>query len=77
MCIRCGKQSEGHSRLFKDKLIIESPFMGFGERCLYSYQEVKNEYNKYLEEDIEEEEIKNIMKNKFNNLKGKELVKKI
>ena len=68
-CVRCGVKKTGHSRDFEDKLIIESGNMGFGERCLTSYDEVREEYFRLESSQTDEEEIVLIMKKKYNNQK--------
>lgn len=66
-CIKCGKIETEHSREFKDKLIIESGNMGFGERCLTDYGIVRNEYQTLV--DSNKKNIAKTLIKKYNNQK--------
>ena len=52
---------------FKDKLIIESGNMGFGERCLTDYGIVRNEYQTLV--DSNKKNIAKTLIKKYNNQK--------
>lgn len=75
-CLKCGKIKREHSRFYKDKLIIESGNMGFGERCINSFEEVKAYYNELVDsEEFTSDEIREIMIKKYNKQKTKVLKK--
>lgn len=65
-CVRCGMLKSEHSRSFKDKLILESGNMGFGERCIADYDKIKEEYLSYESQGEENEQIAKIMIKKYN-----------
>lgn len=69
-CIKCGKYKTGHSREFLDNLIIESGNMGFGEQCLTSYENVRNEYLELEAQQIDKKEVVKTLTRKYNNQKG-------
>lgn len=68
-CIKCRKYKTGHSREFFGKLIIESGNMGFGEQCLTSYENVRNEYLELESQQIDKKEITKTLVKKYNNQK--------
>ena len=75
-CLKCGKIKREHSRFYKDKLVIESGNMGFGEKCLNSFEEVKSYYDELASsEEFTDEEIKDLIIKRYNNQKRKTLKK--
>lgn len=68
-CIKCGIIEIDHSRNFKDKLIIESGNMGFGERCLSDYDVVRSEYLRHESSGEDKKSIVKTMIKKYNNQK--------
>lgn len=70
-CVKCGITEIGHSKNFKNKLIIESGNMGFGEKCLSDYGVVRSEYLQLEASGQNDKCIARTMIKKYNNQKSK------
>lgn len=68
-CIRCGITKTSHSKNFKNKIIMESENMEFGEIFLSNYNIMRKEYLDLESSTIDKEDIAKIMIKKYNNQK--------
>lgn len=76
VCVECMTEEVEHSSYFSNRLIIQSASMGFGQRCLNSYDEVREEYYSLQNTGVPEEEIIKMMMERFNNQKSAKIITK-